>query len=343
MVLFFASITGACTPVSNLQTTYQTGFYYFTLAPQVELIFADQPEASQKKHIPLAPPTDCTLYSIRPAPTGPWIAIEWECISGPSVELLNTSNGLSHFALSDPGIDNRFLAWQKDGLSLYLKIGTLSVPQTLRVNVSNGKAIELPISAYTYDLTVSPDGQKIVYSLNKGIGFGSETWILPSAGQKSVKLLTDNINITALAQYSPDGKTIAYIKIPDNQSISPTGELWLMDADGLNQRKVADADAGHGFAPAWSPDGLKIVFVGREKTEDPESLNVSIITLANGTITTVPQAPATQPEWSPLGETITFSGPKDAGNDKMVIWIYDIHKNQLNLWLENACCAGWIK
>jgi Tol biopolymer transport system component len=336
LMIFFS----ACASTPTVDAPYTPAFFYVSLAPRAALFLLADPAASPRQQIPLNPPSDCSLYALHSAPRGRWIAIEWECAFGPTVEMFDTASGKSHFVLSDPTIDSRFLAWQPDGRSLYLKIGTLSFPQTLRVDAATGQTTELFVSAFVYDLTVSPDGQRVLYSLNKGIGFGSETWLAGPDGQNPSQLLVDAQNIIALAQFSPDGRQIAYIKLPDSQEIAPAGELWVMDSAGLNARFLAAADAGRGFPPVWSPDGDKIAFVGRDDPGDEKSINLSVYDLGTSVISVVETARfslLTPPVWSPDGALIAFS------SDKMDLWFYEISGGQAKKQISGACCAGWIR
>jgi Tol biopolymer transport system component len=334
LILAFLS---ACTATPAVDAPYTPAFFYLTSSPNASLSLLDNPTASPRKQIPLNPPTDCSLYALHPAPRGRWIAVEWDCVSGPVVEMFDTASGASHFALSDPTIDSRFLAWQPDGRSLYLKIGALSVPQTLRVDAATGTTTELFVSAFVYDLTASPDGKSVLYSLTKGIGFGSETWLAGPDGQNPSQLVVDAQNIIALAQFSPDGRQIAYIKLPDTQEPAPPGELWVMDSAGLNAHELATADAGRGFPPVWSPDGDKIAFVGRDDPADEKSINLSVYDLRASVISTAHYSLLTAPAWSPDGAFIAFS------SDRMDVWFYEISSGQANKQVTGACCAGWIR
>ena len=57
--------------------------------------------------------------------------------------------------------------------------------------------------------------------------------------------------------WSPDGSTLAY-----QGGENDTDELWLVDADGANERLlVADVGAAnHGIGPVWSPTGERIAY-----------------------------------------------------------------------------------
>lgn len=357
LLLLILILLSACTASPAVEVATIPAFFYLTFPPGASgpnLVLMDSPGAAPRKSIALNPPIDCSFYALRPAPRGRWVAVEWECAFGPAVELFDTTAGETHFALSDPTIDSRFLTWQPDGRSLYLKIGTLSVPQTLRVDAATGKAIELPVSPFAYDLTAAPDGSRIYYALTKGIGFGSEAWLAGPEGQNPSQLLVDAQNIIALAQYSPDGSQIAFIKLPDDQNATPPGELWVMDSAGFNARKLASADAGRGFAPVWSPDGNKLAFIGRAQPDQPDTLNISIYDLARSALTTFSAASSTQPVWSPDGSSIFFSGTgipvfgqatpmSPSQGDTMNLWFYEISSGKGYKLGTDACCAGWIR
>jgi TolB protein len=258
------------------------------------------------------------------------------------VELFDSASGQTHFILSDPTIDSRVMGWLPDGRSLFVKIGTLSVPQILRVNAATSSAIELPLSPFTYDLTISPDGKKTLFSLSRGTGLGSETWLAGPEGQNPSQLLVDAQNIITLAQYSPDGSQIAFIKLPESQS-GKLGELWVMDSAGFHARKLAMANTENGFWPAWSPDGGRIAFAGR--STDQPAANLSVYDLNTTLLISYQAAPITQPVWSPDGAKIAFSIGSGAANEAdslREIWFYEPASRQATKVLSGACCAGWI-
>lgn len=65
---------------------------------------------------------------------------------------------------------------------------------------------------------------------------------------------------------SPDGRRISYWRVGDRQS-----GVWIMDADGINPRRVFDATTGAiPGAPSWSPDSRAIAFTVHAERRHPE-------------------------------------------------------------------------
>ncbi|HET9920409.1 MAG TPA: hypothetical protein VFQ30_11245 [Ktedonobacteraceae bacterium] len=121
-------------------------------------------------------------------------------------------------------------------------------------------------SAFLVDAAPSPDGSRIVYSTSAGLGLGSDAWLMNSDGSHQSHLFSltgGTQSIAGLFTWSTDGSTIAYERISDSPIPFQPAGLWVMNSHGSNQRLLATADGGHGYAPVWSPDGSRIAFVER--------------------------------------------------------------------------------
>ena len=65
----------------------------------------------------------------------------------------------------------------------------------------------------------------------------------------------------AVPAWSPDGNMLAFVRTSGR-----TDAIWLMDADGDNQRRLTDppqlgTDYARDSMPEWSPDGETLAFV----------------------------------------------------------------------------------
>lgn len=310
------------------------------------LILRDDPIAPARSVIPLT--IDCLPVTILPAPRGSWIALETSCDSIPVSVAINLATQETFPLTSDPSIDSHILAWHPNGRYLYAKIGMLATPQIEQIDItqlSTFHSAHLPISAFTYDLTIAPNGEAILYSFSQGIGYGSETTLSNIDGSNIRLFLKDEYSIIAFARYAPNGSQIAYILMPDSTEMYPQGELWIVDADGSHARSVAVADAGHGYAPSWSPDGTKIAFVGRETDEQGNIFNEMIvydlIRDAAQAITDFSDAQIESPVWSSDGAWLIFNVIR---NDTMQLWAYNTSNDELAPIddTEWHCCAAWL-
>jgi Tol biopolymer transport system component len=115
--------------------------------------------------------------------------------------------------------------------------------------------------------------------------------------------------------WSPDGRKIAFTRhaVTDNKADNhPTAEIYVTDAGGAGSPVRLTNNAEEERAPAWSPDGTRILFMCR-KGAPAEGRVIPAFQLcvmnADGTglrqLTTT-TGPYLGPDWSPDGRQIIF-------------------------------------
>jgi dipeptidyl aminopeptidase/acylaminoacyl peptidase len=132
-------------------------------------------------------------------------------------------------------------------------------------------------------------------------------FVLPLFAEKKAFTIRDLYHIKSVydPQYSPDGKQIAFTVTTFNlEKGTRNSEIYLMNADGSNLRKLTENDAAD-FHPRWSPDGKKLLFVSTREN-GPQ---VWVLPMAGGEPRqkTDFYTGVSNPEWSPDGKHIAFS------------------------------------
>src|SRR5262249_54313670 len=84
-----------------------------------------------------------------------------------------------------------------------------------------------------------------------------------------LKRLTDAKGYDAEGSYSPDGQQIVFCSNRDGNL-----ELYIMDADGGNVRKLTNAPGCYNGGPFFSPDGKRVIFRSDRKKKDHLQLYV---------------------------------------------------------------------
>ena len=64
-------------------------------------------------------------------------------------------------------------------------------------------------------------------------------------------------------RFSPDGQRIVYV----SDDADGKGDIWMMNADGTNQQRIAERDKTYDYFPSWSPDGNKVVFCSSQTSK----------------------------------------------------------------------------
>jgi TolB protein len=124
---------------------------------------------------------------------------------------------------------------------------------------------------YNAEATVSPDGKRIVFTSTRD---GDIDLYTMKTDGSDVRRLTDRVGYDGGAVYSPDGRLLAwragypktaadtadYEKLLAQHLVRPSHvELWVANADGSNPRQITSL-GGANFAPAWHPDGRRLIF-----------------------------------------------------------------------------------
>ncbi|MBI4788444.1 MAG: S9 family peptidase [Chloroflexi bacterium] len=105
-----------------------------------------------------------------------------------------------------------------------------------------------------------------------GFGFQDErqhVWVCDVTTGNATQITRGDYDDASPA-WSPDGKTLAFVsnRSGDRERLRYRDDLWLVPARGGNAQKLA-TPVGSKTAPAWSPDGKWIAYIGVQVGKDP--------------------------------------------------------------------------
>ena len=154
----------------------------------------------------------------------------------------------------------------------------------------------------------SPDGAAIAFVRVSGAGaiipVSVMVWPVEGTDSKPGDVSLEGATWASDLAWSPDGSKLAFAR---STSDGASFGLWVMDADGSNQRSLTEVASAQ--SPAWSPDGRQIAFTGLRPGTDHDTLSVMD---ADGTGTRdVRGLPveALSPSWQPVLEEPTPTPP----------------------------------
>lgn len=165
----------------------------------------------------------------------------------------------------------------------------------------------------------SPDGTEIAFSSNRTyttpgegghfeIEANTKLWSMLADGSDPVRR-TSVRGLDMFATWSPDGQSIAYMSVRDDNL-----EIYMLRSDDveINLSNHPDRDTN----PAWSPDGAKIAFMS-DRSGDME---IYIMQVSDRSLTNITNNPANDgdPAWSPDGSQLLFISDRD-GNGEIYV------------------------
>jgi Tol biopolymer transport system component len=128
-------------------------------------------------------------------------------------------------------------------------------------------------------------------------------------------------DVTSDYAVSPDGSRLTYVRRGDDGGV----QIFVANLDGSGIEQVTVELRGEAMpsteaAPAWSPDGSKIAYIGRRMSGAHG--NVYLLDLATGMSTRVTDDPrdgAQSPTFSPDGSSIVYSAHRKGGDQILAV------------------------
>ena len=208
-------------------------------------------------------------------------------------------------------------AWSPDGKVLLYTGEVGKIRKIFRKDLASGQDSQLTRGdSDELQPAWSPDGKQVAFvrahqpdvKLQPGDVFGmfqeGDIWVLDLASGEETKLVENAFN----PAYSPDGQHIAV-----DASWAGPRRIWVLDRQGHNPQQVTtdtSEEVAH-VAPAWSPDGRRIVFQNLVRTKfDIRTVNLDskqMNWITNDSLTNI------RPSWSLSGGFIYFSSYRSGG------------------------------
>jgi len=229
--------------------------------------------------------------------------------------------------------DDRHPAWSPDGKMLAVDTGTELKREIAIIDLASGQRTQVTkLDAFASFPAWSPDGNRLSYYVyQKG---ALDIWTVNKDGSKPVQmtqtLASENKSQCTFAchsaTWSPDGSRLAYA---DGDQL----RVYTMRSDdGTDQTKISHDDpSGRSHFPIYMPDG-RVVYVTEHI--NPGQSWTDIWATTPGT-TQAPQ-PVLQDvqvqgpfEFSPDGQRLTFSSPRNGNFDIYVATLDDAGKDAL--------------
>lgn len=167
----------------------------------------------------------------------------------------------------------------------------------------------------------SSDGATMAFAMNTERG--TDLYAVDIARMCCVRQLTasgklaDNMN----PAYSPDGRRLAFMSTRPGR-----GQIYVMDADGANQRILVPFDgmaAGASYAPEWSPDGDRVAF----HRDIAGGKQVLVYDFGSGQSRAVTSAGTNEdPSWAPDSRHLVFRSSRSPAGQ---LWVLDTESGSL--------------
>jgi tRNA A-37 threonylcarbamoyl transferase component Bud32 len=167
---------------------------------------------------------------------------------------------------------------------------------------------------YEGEPSVSPDGSSVVFQ-SACSAAGTDLYLVSTSGYGS-RALTSTASLSEREPaFSPDGSQIAYRVSAVDTDRNLNGEIYVMNADGTDQRSLGIQGRG----PVWSPDGSRLAYMSNES--GTWQIYVYTFSTRQSQQITRLNVNCRWPAWSPDGQYLAYNtSPTAVSLDPDSIW-----------------------
>lgn len=184
----------------------------------------------------------------------------------------------------------------------------------------------------------SPDGSRICYEhVNidpNDTTYPTGLYLIDSSGINRQLVISGSVHNP---DWSPDGRRIAFTR----------GDIFTISPSGDSLQKITSS--GNVFFPSWSSDGKYLAFA---RSGPQDSVGIWILDLPMMTESRL--GFGGEPDWSPTGLQIVYSGPPGSTGSESQIWVVDTngsnnteltanmsHINRYPAWSPDGALIAW--
>lgn len=163
--------------------------------------------------------------------------------------------GIRQITMNAPGVQDVLPDWNPNATGIIFQSNRIGgVPNVWRYNFNERGLTQLTFAKHGAEAPkYSPDGNNIVYTAYDADGH-RRIWMMDAEGRNPTEMI-DGFD----PSWSPDGRTIVFARAV-REGTDRTTDIWLMNADGTDPRRLTIERAKSETAPRFSPDGRTIVY-----------------------------------------------------------------------------------
>ncbi|MEM8839864.1 MAG: Tol-Pal system beta propeller repeat protein TolB [Pseudomonadota bacterium] len=195
----------------------------------------------------------------------------------------------------------------------YMSFGQNNEPRVFLLNIETGqREIVGDFPGMTFSPRFSPDGQRVIMSLQQG---GNANIYAMDLRSGATSRMTSSISIDTSPSYSPDGRSIVFESDRGGKQ-----QLYKMNGDGSNPQRISFGEGSYS-TPVWSPKGDWIAFTKRNKGKfligvmRPDGSGERILTEGFHN---------EGPTWAPNGRVLMFFREVPGANGGPQLWSVDV-------------------